>query len=130
MLQKEVIKQGKRTLKNEPLFPNYLFLWLENNSPLFAKVRSTFGVNKLLSFGANPVTIDSRIIDDLRQRTTTEDNQPQFKIGQKVELKEGPFKHYQALFKGYEGEERAIVLLSLLGQQNELIVELAELQKR
>src|SRR5690554_3453229 len=58
MLQTEVIKQGRRTLKSEPLFPNYLFLRLDKDSPLFAKIRSTFGVNKLLSFGGNPVTID------------------------------------------------------------------------
>lgn len=129
MLQTEVIKQGRRTLKSEPLFPNYLFLRLDKDSPLFAKIRSTFGVNKLLSFGGNPVTIDSRLIEDLRLRTTTGSNLPQFKAGQKVELKEGPFRHYQALFKGYKGEERAVILLTLLGQQNELIVELAELQK-
>lgn len=129
MLQTEVIKQGRRTLKSEPLFPNYLFLRLDKDSPLFAKIRSTFGVNKLLSFGGNPVTIDSRLIEDLRLRTTVGDNLPQFKTGQKVELKEGPFRHYQALFKGYKGEERAVILLTLLGQQNELIVELTELQK-
>ena len=129
MLQTEVIKQGRRTLKSEPLFPNYLFLRLDKDSPLFAKIRSTFGVNKLLSFGGNPVTIDSRLIEDLRLRTTVGDNLPQFQIGQKVELKEGPFRHYQALFKEYKGEDRAIILLTLLGQQNELVVELAELNK-
>lgn len=129
MLQTEVIKQGRRTLKSEPLFPNYLFLRLDKDSPLFAKIRSTFGVNKLLSFGGNPVTIDSRLIEDLRLRTTVGDNLPQFKTGQEIELKEGPFRHYQALFKEYKGTERAVILLTLLGQQNELIVELTELQK-
>lgn len=130
MLQTESIKQGKRTLKSEPLFPGYLFLRLDKNSPLFGKIRSTFGVNRLLSFGGNPVTLDSRLIDDLRLRTAAGDNLPQFKTGQTVELKEGPFRHYQALFKEYKGAERAVILLTLLGQQNELIVELAELQKR
>lgn len=129
MLQTEIIKQGRRTLKSEPLFPNYLFLRLDKDSPLFAKVRSTFGVNKLLNFGGNPVTIDSRLIEDLRLRTTLGNNLPTFEAGQKVELKEGPFRHYQALFKEYKGAERAVILLTLLGQQNELIVELAELQK-
>lgn len=130
MLKIERVTQGKRTLKTEPLFPGYLFLRLEKNSPVFSKVRSTFGVNKLLCFGATPVTIDERLIEDLRQRSATGESAPQFKTGQKVELTEGPFRHYQALFKEYKGSERAIILLTLLGQQNELIVELNELQKR
>lgn len=130
MLQTERISQGKRTVKIEPLFPGYLFIRLEKDSPIFCKIRSTLGVNKLLSFGGNPLTIDERLIEDLRQRTATGESAPQFKAGQKVELTDGPFRHYQALFKEYKGSERAIILLSLLGQQNELIVELTELQKR
>ena len=129
MLQTETIKQGRRTQQSAPLFPGYLFLRLDKDSPLLAKVRSTFGVNKLLCFGNVPVNIDGRIIEDLKMRTSGAADLPKFKTGQKVELKEGPFRHYQALFKEYKGEDRAIILLTLLGQQNELVVELAELHR-
>jgi hypothetical protein len=36
----------------------------------------------------------------------------------------GPFKNYQAIFKQFDSEHRAIVLLNLLNQQHEMSVVL------
>jgi transcription antitermination factor NusG len=44
-----------------------------------------------------------------------------------VRINTGPFKDYLALFKEYDGEKRAIVLLNLLDQQRELVVKLTQL---
>ena len=49
------------------------------------------------------------------------------KQGQMVEVTSGPFKAYQAIFKQFDGETRAIILLNLLNQQQELLVELEQL---
>src|SRR5690554_4954416 len=76
MLQTETIKQGRRTLQSDPLFPGYLFLRLDKDSPLLAKVRSTFGVNKLLCFGNVPVNIDGRIIERSEEHTSELQSRP------------------------------------------------------
>ena len=121
---------GQRVVRQEPLFPGYLFLQLHNQHPLLSKVRSTLGVRQLLSFAGQIMTVDNSLIDDLRQRshndTTTQTQQ--FSAGQNVTLNNGPFAHYQALFKEYDGTQRCIILLSLLGQQNELVIQLADLR--
>lgn len=127
LFHKETIKNGKRVNKIEPLFPGYLFIKLDKGSSLFSKVRSTFGVNKLLSFGAEPVVIERALIEDLQSRSAHLNNTPKFKAGQSIRINNGPLKHYEALFMEYKGNERAVILISLLGQQNELVIELEKL---
>lgn len=127
LFSNERILRGKRVKRDEPLFPGYLFLNCPSDSPLLSKVRSTFGVRQLLIFAGQVMTVDNRIIEDLQQRSSTAP-QPQFSAGQAVTLNSGPFQHYQAIFKEHDGCERGIILLGLLGQQNELLIDLANLQ--
>lgn len=129
ILNVERIKNGKRTPCTEPLFPGYLFLNLALDDPLLGKVRSTFGVRGLLRFGEQPATLDNAIIEDIRQRTLQNAPPPEFSQGEAIRLTEGPFKDYQAIFNRYDGEERAIILIQLLNQQNQLLVSLEQLGK-
>ncbi len=130
MLANERIIRGQRVVRQEPLFPGYLFLQVDSDNALLSKVRSTLGVRQLLTFAGQLMTIAPSIIADLQQRnTSTELHIPEpFSAGQSVTLEHGPFQHYQALFKEYDGAERGIILLSLLGQQNELVIQLADLR--
>lgn len=127
MLEVERIRNGKRILQQEPLFPGYLFLHTELDSPLLGKVRSTFGVRGLLRFGDTPVTVADALIQDIRQRCARPATLPKLCPGDSVKLLQGPLKDYQAIFQRYDGQERAVILLQLLGQQNELLVRLEQL---
>ncbi len=128
MFANERISRGKRMVRQDPLFPGYLFLQADAQDPILSKVRSTMGARQLLTFASQVMTVDNRIIDDLRLRSTIENTPQQFNAGQSVTLNNGPFQHYQALFKEYDGAERGIILLSLLGKQNELLIQLADLR--
>jgi len=128
MFANERIVRGKRVVRQEPLFPGYLFLQTDAQGELLSKVRSTLGVRQLLTFAGQVMTVDNRLIEDVRQRSYTDTTTQQFSAGQAVTLNSGPFQHYQAIFKEHDGSERGIILLSLLGQQNELLIELADLR--
>lgn len=128
MFANERIIRGKRVERQEPLFPGYLFLQTDAQGELLSKVRSTLGVRQLLAFAGQVMTVDNRLIEDLRQRSYAETSIQQFSAGQAVTLKSGPFQHYQAIFKEHDGSERGIILLGLLGQQNELLIELTDLR--
>ena len=125
------IKQvrGKRKEVFVPLFPGYLFIHLTSDSALLSKVRSTLGVRHLLMFAGKVMTVDASLIADLKQRCAALEQEDVFIQGQAVNIVGGPFLHYQAIFKDYDGEERAIIWLSLLNQQNELIVQLNQLAR-
>ena len=134
------MRKGKRVDVIEPLFPGYLFVNVEGCEHLMGSIRSTRGVRQLLKFGIEPVEIQNVLISDLRHRCYIQienqsndsqegvlDKQEVLKQGQMVEVTSGPFKAYQAIFKQFDGETRAIILLNLLNQQQELLVELEQL---
>ena len=127
LFQREHVRQGKRVLRREALFPGYLFLKSASENPLLSKVRSTLGVRGLLYFGSQPAVVSTLLVDDLRRRATCNESDALYTKGQKLALNSGPFRHYEAIFQEYDGSERAIILLSLLGQHSELIVELSKL---
>jgi transcriptional antiterminator RfaH len=127
LFQRECVMQGKRVFRQEALFPGYLFLKSVPENPLLSKVRSTLGARGLLYFGSQPAVVNTLLVDDLQRRTACNENDALYKQGQRVALSSGPFKHYEAIFQEYDGAERAVILLSLLGQQSELVVELSEL---
>jgi transcriptional antiterminator RfaH len=127
MLEVEKLQRGKKIKKWEPLFPGYLFLQIACDNALLGKVRSTLGARQLLSFVNTPVTVNECLITDIKNRCAQQITPELFQIGQKVRMLDGPFKDYEALFHKYDGTERAVILLTLLNQQNELVVELAQL---
>jgi transcriptional antiterminator RfaH len=132
-IQLERMRKRKRVEVIEPLFPGYMFVNVEGCEQLVGSIRSTRGVRQLLKFGIEPLEIKEALINDLRHRcySQIEDlvgKQSVFESGQQVEITSGPFKDYQAIFKQYDGEMRAIILLNLLNQQQELLVELEQLQ--
>lgn len=133
----EKVRKGKRVEVVEPLFPGYLFVNVEGCEQLVGSIRSTRGVRQLLKFGIGPLEINGNLIADLRSRCYSQiesqnenslERMGVFKQGQKVEVTSGPFKDYQAIFKQFDGEARAIILLKLLNQQQELLVGLEQLQ--
>lgn len=112
-------RRGKRVLDVEALFAGYLFISVDLEQENVAPVRSTKGVSGLVRFGKNPAAVPAAIIDAIRARADAEgvcrqaDND--FKPGQKVRVKEGPFDGLEGVFQEKSGEHRAIVLLTLLG---------------
>lgn len=126
LLTVEKLRNGKRLTQQEVMFPGYLFLRCRAQSPLLNKVRSTPGARMLLRFGNEPVVVFATLVDNLRDRLE-QDETTLFSEQQSVRITSGPFKDYQALFKQYDGEQRAIVLINLLNKQQELLVELNHL---
>jgi transcriptional antiterminator RfaH len=46
-----------------------------------------------------------------------------FKSGDKVQITDGVFKNCIAIFKSYKSDERVILLMNILGQQQKLTIK-------
>ncbi len=117
----ERLRAGKRLQVEEPLFPYYLFIHLNNVTDNWRPIRSTRGVLKLLAFGSMPVKIADNLVQQLKQRIQPMPSQP-FKAGDQVRIEAGPLKGLQAIFASQNGDERVILLLNLLQQQQRIEV--------
>ncbi|WP_379865440.1 transcription/translation regulatory transformer protein RfaH [Marinobacter sp. M5B] len=126
----EKIKAGKRTKKLEPLFPGYLFVNLEQTDPMWAKLRSTRGILRIVSFANKPAAISDDVIQHIEDSLHTVAEQGGIKTGQAVDLEDGPFKGIGAIFQAYDGEERAIVLISFMQKQQMVKVSLSTIRPR
>lgn len=124
----EKIKAGKRTKKLEPLFPGYLFVNLEQTDPMWAKLRSTRGVLRIVGFANKPAPIGDSVIQHIQNGLDSVAQQGGIKPGQAVQLNEGPFEGINAIFQAYDGEARAIVLVNFMQKQQTVKVPVSAIK--
>ncbi len=104
-----------------PLFPGYLFVRLDPDRCRWRSINGTVGVCEILANGDTPLAVPDRIIEEIKAR---EDETgavklvaPSFAHGQTVRLLEGPMADLNGLFEEMRDENRAILLVSLLGRK-------------
>ena len=106
------------------LFPGYLFVQLNEKTQNWSPINSTKGVSYFVKFGLNFAKVPTSVIEFIKtnQHITTEKliNLNKFKPGDKVQISDGVFKNYMAIFKSYKSDERIILLMNLLGNEQSL----------
>ena len=106
------------------LFPGYLFVQLNEKTQNWSPINSTKGVSHFVKFGLNFAKVPTSVIELIKtnQHITAEKLKDlnKFKPGDKVQISDGPFKNYIAIFNCYKPEDRVILLMNLLGYQQSL----------
>ena len=109
------------------LFPGYLFVQLNKKTQNWSPINSTKGVSHFVKFGLNFAKVPTSVIKFIKanQHITTEKliNLNKFKPGDKVQISDGVFKNWMAIFKCYKSDERVILLMNLLGREQSLSIE-------
>ena len=113
--------------KHVVLFPGYLFIHLDNESQNWSPIRSTKGVVNFVRFGLYFAQAPDNVIEFLKanQLITLEKfkNLDKFKPGDKVQITDGAFKNCVAIFKSFKSDERVILLMNILGQQQAINIK-------
>ena len=110
----------------EPLFPRYLFLSMDTENDNWMPIRSTMGVSHIIRFGAMPIQVPTQLVTNI-EKTVDENgirhiDQRQFATGDVVEIIDGPFSGYSAIFDSTIGKERVALLLDVVGKQTKMAV--------
>ena len=112
---------------NVVLFPGYIFIYLDKKQENWLPIRSTKGVLNFVRFGLNYAQVPDNVIEFLiaNQHINKEKliNLNKFKPGEKVQITDGVFKNCVAIFKSFKSEERLILLMNLLGQQQTINIK-------
>ncbi len=125
-----VVKVEKRRLQKvrvvqEPLFSRYLFIQLDECTQNWSPIRSTLGVSKLVSFGPKPAKVPAEFVQFLRQAPEQQVVR-MFSKGDSIKITQGPLAGLEGVFQALDGEQRAFVLVELLGKPHALKVLLDE----
>jgi transcriptional antiterminator RfaH len=116
------LRNRRWTWVEEPLFPRYLFVGA-GEGVSWAPVRSTVGVASLVRFGGQVAPVPEDLVGTLRTSAAhPQHHRPIYQQGQKVRIVAGPFATLEGVFVMAEGDERASVLLDLLGRQSRVRV--------
>lgn len=106
--------------KNVVLFPGYLFIHLDKMKEDWSTIRSTKGVLNFVRFGLNYAQVPDNVIDFItKNKIIVKEkiiNLNKFEPGDKIQITDGIFKNCTAIFKSFSPNERVILLLKILGQ--------------
>ena len=124
-----------RSRKVRPYFPNYLFVHVDFDVVNVSDLRWMPGASGLVSFDGEPASVPDLLIAAVRKQVehynlTFSDETSNFQHGDVVQIQDGPFAGYEAVFDVHlSGQDRVRVLLSLL-QSRQLPVEMGYKQIR
>ena len=123
-------RRGRWMPVTEPLFPGYLFVSLVLGADDPAPIRSTLGCIGLVRFGQTHTPVPSSLIAAVQGTSEGALDKPlPFNQGDKVRVIAGPFAGIETVFDMPRGEDRAQVLLELLGKVQRLTVGLDDLSQ-
>jgi len=120
MIRVDKISRGRRAEVLDVLFPGYLFVQLGESSVSTTAVRSTRGVSHFVTSAGAPIKVPQGLVEQLRQRVTADADMVMSQLpksGAKMQVIDGPFKGLNAVFTEPDGNNRAIVMVTLLSQQ-------------
>jgi len=114
--------------KIEPLFPRYLFIFVDIDEDDTASIRSTRGVAGLVKFGNRAVPISDQVIDFFKSSGDANTGiipfrDPAIRPGAKITVTTGPLHGVEAIYDADSGEGRAMILIDVLGRINKITVK-------
>lgn len=129
----EKLSCGRLNLVEEPLFPRYLFICLDHgrHGQNWAPIRSTIGVSGLVTFGSSPAKMHHDLIDLLLQQQENLSKAPErlFQSGERLLIGSGAFAGLEAVYQMASGDNRAMVLIELMGKLAPMQIAPSSLRK-
>lgn len=119
-------RNGRRLATVGPMFPRYLFIYLDNRFDNWAPIRSTRGVVSLVRFGQAAAKVPDDLILLLHGREDDRGVQKlpeqEYQAGSRIRITDGSFSGYQGVFLAKTGRDRVVLLLDILGKHTRATV--------
>ncbi|MBC54475.1 MAG: transcription/translation regulatory transformer protein RfaH [Gammaproteobacteria bacterium] len=128
-IKAERIVRRQRIIRDEAVFPGYLFIQLDPCSNWRA-LHGTRGVGKVVSFNGCPKAVSDELIVGLKQQFDAQEAPVAlFKAGDKVQITDGCFKDIEAIVKAVTPDQRIVVLLSILHSEQAVTFPVTQLAR-
>lgn len=118
-------KQVNKPTVIKPLFPRYIFIWIDR---FWSSIMGTRGISRVLLGDNGPATLPDFVITDLKAREhnglVSLTQPPKFSPGQRVKTGTGPLVDHLLIYEGQSSHDRVRVLADLLGRK--VLIELPE----
>ncbi len=126
------IKNGKRQVIEEKIFPGYVMVEMNVTDDSWYVVRNTPNVTGFIGSGTTPTPIDPKEMENLQKRMGVAD--PTHTIDVAVEdpvrIVDGPFKNFEGKVSAVdEGRGKIKVLVSMFGRETPIELDALQVKK-
>ncbi len=126
------IKNGKRNVVEEKIFPGYVLVEMIVTDDSWYVVRNTPNVTGFVGSGTTPTPIDQKEVDNLLRRVNI--SEPQHKIDVEindvVRIIDGPFKNFEGKISAVDHERGKIkVLVTMFGRETPVELDALQVKK-
>jgi transcriptional antiterminator RfaH len=115
-IQTRKVVRGTRQWIEEPLFPRYFFVCVADQ---WRSLLSAVGVAGVIMSGDKPANVPEKIVSDIKHRCNRDGvyvpYRFRFQTGQRVRVERGALKGHFGIYRGMRSEDRADVLINMLG---------------
>lgn len=126
------IKNGKRKIIEEKIFPGYVLVEMTVDDSSWYVVRNTPNVTGFIGTGTVPTPLDEKEVKELQKRMGIEE--PKFTIdvsvGSPVKIVDGPFKNMDGKITNIDEIKGKIkVLINMFGRETPLELDFLQIKK-
>lgn len=126
------IKNGKRTVVEEKIYPGYVLVEMIVTDDSWYVVRNTLNVTGFVGAGTTPIPVSKEEIENLKKRMGVEE--PQYKIevksGDLVKIVDGPFKDFDGKVSDIDTERGKVkVLVNIFGRDTPVELDSLQIKK-
>ncbi|MDO8617875.1 MAG: transcription termination/antitermination protein NusG [Candidatus Uhrbacteria bacterium] len=127
------IKNGKRRVIEEKIFPGYVLVDMEVTDESWYVVRNTPNVTGFIGTGTTPTPLSASEVEACMKRMGTKE-EPQISIdlqpGMAVKMADGPFKGFEGKVSEIDGARGKVkVLVSMFGRETPLELDFTQVKK-
>lgn len=126
------IKNGKRTVVEEKLFPGYVMVEMIVNDDSWYVVRNTPNVTGFVGSGTIPSPVDPKEVEVLIGRMEVEDptHKIDVEVNAPVKIVDGPFKNFEGRVEAVDESRGKIkVMVSMFGRETPVELDALQVQK-
>ncbi len=126
------IKNGKRNVVEEKIFPGYVLVEMVVTDDSWYVVRNTPNVTGFVGSGTTPTPIDQKEVENLQKRMGVEDptHRIDVEVDTPVRITDGPFKNFEGKVSNVDESRGKIkVLVSMFGRETPVELDALQVKK-
>jgi len=126
------IKNGKRHVVVEKIFPGYVFVEMELSDESWYVVRNTPNATGFIGSGTTPTPVSPEEMEMLKKKMGMDvpKYNVNFEIGDLVKITDGPFKDFEGNIDSIDSEKGKVkVLVSVFGRETPVELDLLQIKK-
>ena len=127
------IKNGKRKMIEEKIFPGYVLVEMQVEDDSWYVVRNTPNVTGFIGTGTTPSPLSDLEVENLMKKMKAGDEtqvQIDLQIGMPVKIGDGPFKDFEGKVSEIDGARGKVkVLVSMFGRETPLELDFTQVKK-